>query len=132
MGQIRKSKGNRTQLVKKLDAVFSQWIRQRGSKDGMNVCFTCGRTQSIAKLQAGHFQSRGKFSTRWDERNVQAQCVGCNLYNQGQQFIFGKRLDQEYGSGTSEYIYLQSQKTHKYTNDDLKSMIERYSEAMRH
>ena len=28
---------------------------------------------------AGHYISRGVYSTRWDEENVNCQCAGCNL-----------------------------------------------------
>ena len=72
----------RSKLVKKLDAVFSQYIRLKDADEfGNATCFTCGKVDHWKKLQNGHFQSRKHYATRWDEMNCQVQCVsGCNMY----------------------------------------------------
>jgi len=127
MGKVGKLSNNRKDLVAKLDKAFSIFIRQRGATDGTNVCFTCGTRKPIAELHAGHFMSRGKYATRWDERNVQPQCVACNLYNNGQQFLFGQNLDKRFGIGTAQDIYIRSQRIGGHTKDDLQSMIDDYS-----
>ena len=46
----------RSKLVKKLDTVFSQYIRQKNSIDGIATCFTCGKKDHWKKLQNGHVQ----------------------------------------------------------------------------
>jgi len=53
-----KKKPSRGKLVKKLDAVFSQYIRLKDSVGGYATCFTCGKKDHWKKLQNGHFQSR--------------------------------------------------------------------------
>ena len=58
----------RTKLVKKLDTIFSQYIRKVNSDNEISTCFTCGKQDHWKKLQNGHFQSRRHYSTRWDER----------------------------------------------------------------
>ena len=92
----------RSKLIKKLDKVFSLYIRQRYAKNEIAQCFTCGKKAHWKKLQCGHFQSRKHYSTRWDEINCQVQCAGCNVFKYGEQFIFGKNLDLEYGAGCSD------------------------------
>ena len=67
----------RTKLVKKLDTIFSQYIRKVNSDNEISTCFTCGKQDHWKKLQNGHFQSRRHYSTRWDETNCQVQCAGC-------------------------------------------------------
>lgn len=65
-------------LVKKLDDVFQMWVRYRDDF----TCCTCGRKFTRGErtqLHAGHYISRGVYATRWNEKNVNAQCAGCNL-----------------------------------------------------
>jgi len=117
----------RTKLVSKLDSIFSKYIRMRVScADGFGVCFTCGTSRHWSEVDAGHFQSRMKMSTRWDERNVQFQCKRCNMTNGGQQYVFGIRLDEVYGEGTAQEIIQKSQQIAKFSIGDLREMIEFY------
>jgi len=116
----------RSKIVKKLDAVFSQYIRQKNAINEIATCFTCGKQDHWKKLQNGHFQSRRFYSTRWNEQNCQVQCSGCNVFKYGEQFIFGKKLDQKYGEGTAEELYLKAKKTVKLSNDELIDLINRY------
>lgn len=116
----------RSKIVKKLDAVFSQYIRQKNAINEIATCFTCGKQDHWKKLQNGHFQSRRFYSTRWNEQNCQVQCSGCNVFKYGEQFIFGKKLDEKYGEGTAEELYLKAKKTVKLSNDELIDLINRY------
>lgn len=73
-------KMTRGEVVKRLDSIFSKWVRLRGAKitpDGriLNKCCTCGVVQDITKMDAGHYISRGKYATRWSEDNVHPQCL---------------------------------------------------------
>lgn len=123
----------RSQLVKKLDQVFSQWVRQsNANKRGDVVCFTCGKVSHWKKVDAGHFQTRAKYSTRWDEKNVKPQCKGCNMKNGGQQYVFGLNLDKEYGEGTADAILYKSNQLAKFSNGDLEYMIAHYKEKLKH
>ena len=112
----------RSQLVKKLDAVFSQYIRQKDAVNEIATCVTCGKKDHWKKLQCGHFQSRRHYATRWDENNVGVQCYGCNITNQGQQFLFAKYL----GLDKAEEMVLKSKQTVKFSDSDLLEKIEYY------
>lgn len=119
-------KAKRSTLVKNLDTVFSQYIRLRYAKNEIAECYTCGKKDNYKKLQAGHFASRRHYSTRWNEYNVQVQCYSCNIGLQGLQFEFGKRLNLQYGNNFAEDILIESKKVVKFTDLDLKDMIEQY------
>ena len=82
----------RSKLVKKLDAVFSQYIRLKDADEfGNATCFTCGKVDHWKKLQNGHFQSRKHYATRWDEMNCQVQCVsGCKCIQIWRTVLFSK------------------------------------------
>jgi hypothetical protein len=118
---------SRSKLIKKLDTVFSLYIRQRYSINEISKCFTCGKEDHYKKLQCGHFQSRKHYSTRWDEINCQVQCAGCNVFKYGEQFIFGKNLNLEFGEGTSEALYLKAKQIIKFSNNDLEDLITNYN-----
>ena len=123
----------RSQAIKNLDKVFSLYIRQRAADSfGMIDCYTCGKRKHWKEVDAGHFQTRSKFSTRWDDQNVKAQCKHCNMTNGGQQFQFGIMLDQEYGEGMAEKILIRSNQMAKYSMDDLRIMIDAYKAKVRH
>jgi hypothetical protein len=118
---------SRSKLIKKLDTVFSLYIRQRYSINEISKCFTCGKEDHYKKLQCGHFQSRRHYSTRWDEINCQVQCAGCNVFKYGEQFIFGKNLNSEFGEGTSEALYLKAKQIIKFSNNNLEDLITNYN-----
>ena len=121
----------RKQAVKKLDEAFSKYIRLRNADaHGTTECWTCGKKDHWKKLQAGHFQSRKHYSTRWNETNVQVQCVGCNVYRYGEQYKFGSLLDIKYGKGTADKLYQKAKGVVKLSTQDLEFLIKYYKEKV--
>ena len=116
---MAKKKLTRSKLVKKLDAVFSQYIRQSNSVNEIATCFTCGKEDHWKKLQNGHFQSRRHYATRWDETNCQVQCAGCNVFRQN--------LDNKFGQGTARRLHIKAQQTIKFADFELEEMINHYN-----
>ncbi len=123
----------RSTLVKKLDKIFSIWIRSKDADHaGMVDCFTCGVTKNWKyEIDAGHFQSRGKYATRWDEQNVKPQCKRCNGFRGGEQYRFAKNLDILYGEGTAEWLEFESNQSARFTNDELLVKIKHYTELVK-
>jgi len=117
---------SRSKLIKKLDSVFSQYIRLKASNNGIAECFTCNKKDHWKKLQNGHFQSRKHYSTRWDEINCQVQCAGCNVFRSGEQYKFSVNLDAKYGEGTARRLHIKSKKTVKFANFEIEDMIKKY------
>ena len=123
---MAKKKLTRAKLVKKLDVIFSKYIRLKNANHRGHVkCVTCGKIDlwDGGTMQAGHFMSRKHYSTRWDEDNVQVQCVGCNMFRQGEQYKFSLFL----GKTKSKRLYLQSKKLVQYYNHELEDMINHYT-----
>lgn len=69
-----KPKTDKRKLIKKLDRIFSKYIRLRDTKTGFGLCITCESLISFTNCDAGHFVTRDRIATRYDERNVNAQC----------------------------------------------------------
>jgi len=121
-------KPTRSKLVKKLDTVFSQYIRlSNADNNGNCTCITCDKTFFWKEIQAGHFMSRKHYSIRWDERNVKPQCVACNVYRYGEQYKFSKKL----GEDLSDELYLLSKNIIKYSTQDILDMIDYYSKKLK-
>lgn len=121
-----------SKLKKKLDTIFSQYIRLREADSNGNInCFTCGVNKHYKEMHAGHFQSRRHLSTRWDEINVQNQCPKCNLFSQGEQFKFGLYLDSLYGEGTAEHLQIKAQQLNKMTVQDYQDLIDYYGQKVK-
>ena len=127
---MTKKKLTRSKLVKKLDAVFSQYIRLSASdKDGNCTCITCGKVAHWKGegQQSGHFQSRRHYATRWDEDNVKVQCSSCNVFRYGEQYKFSLYL----GKKLSQKLLDKSRIITKFTSAELEEMVEHYSKEVK-
>ena len=123
-------KRKRSTVVKQLDKVFSQYIRLKyANLDGFVDCFTCGRSYHWKKIQCGHFMSRARYATRWDEENCRPQCYGCNVMQQGRQYEFAKGLDAE-SEGKADAMHVASLQTVKYQTWELEEMIVEYQDKL--
>jgi hypothetical protein len=121
-------KPTRSKLVKKLDVVFSQYIRlSNADKNGYCTCVTCSKKFHWKEIQAGHFMSRKHYSIRWDERNVKPQCVACNVYRAGEQYKYSLYL----GNNLSQKLLEESRELRKFTNIELEEMISDYSDRLK-
>lgn len=122
------AKRKRSSIVKELDKWFSLFIRLRHADHrGFTKCVTCGKVDHYKKLQAGHFQSRRHYSTRWDEQNVQVQCYGCNVMQQGQQYLFAKFL----GIELADELERKARETIKLSDSELIEMITHYKQKVK-
>ena len=106
---------------------FSLFIRLRDSNQyGICKCITCGEENPFRMMDAGHFITRNNKSTKYDEKNVHAQCRACNCFKKGDQYKHGKMIDEIYGEGTADSLLLKSKMVCKRSDNDLKNMIEFY------
>lgn len=117
-------------LKKKLDTVFSQYIRQKyANKDGMVACYTCGLVKHWKEHQCGHFEKRHHLSTRWLEENCRVQCVGCNVFRDGNYPEFAYRLEQE-KQGTISYLHNKKNEVFRISRQDYERLIEYYENQL--
>lgn len=94
-----RSKGDKSmaKLKKELDRLFSIYIRKKYPE----YCYTCGKR---GVLQNGHFVPRQYLATRWEEKNCRPQCIGCNIFGNGQILEFEERLKKELGDVVVEQL----------------------------
>jgi len=117
-----------SKLKKELDKWFSLYIRLRDANEyGMVQCFTCGIVRGYKDgMQNGHFQSRKHMATRFDEENCQNQCIKCNIFRSGEQYLFSLRLDEKYGEGTAEELEHLARTTLKISRVEYEEQIRYY------
>jgi len=123
-GRGRKKLPSLARLRRKLDQVFSKWIRGRDAPfKGIGPCYTCNRN---AVLEAGHFIPRQHAATRWDERNVNGQCSYCNRWQHGNAYAYGIRLAAQYGQAVVDELWASKRQAVKWSRSDLEAMIDKY------
>lgn len=110
--------------------MFSQHIRTREADDyGLVKCFTCPRKGHWKEFQAGHYVAQSiSLALVFDERNVQVQCGGCNLFKSGNPTVFAVELRKKYGPAILEELQALRQEGFRYTRADYEEMIQKYSQ----
>jgi len=112
----------------KIDKVFHEYIRRRDADNntGNCECVSCGKTIHFSDSDAGHFISRKYLITRYDERNVHAQCRRCNRFEYGRQFEYSIALGQE----LSKELLQTSRSMVKYTDADWQEIFEEFKNKL--
>lgn len=113
-------------MVRKLDTVFSKFIRLRDSSGGYFVCCSCRQTKPIEQSDAGHFINRRWMATRWREDNVHAQCRLCNRFNEGDGPAYSMFMIERYGKAHVEYLIALKNEYAGFSDYDLELMIKDY------
>lgn len=122
-----KKKPTVSKLKKKLDIIFSQYVRVKNmNEDELVKCFTCDSVRHYKKMHNGHFQVRQHMATRFDELNCQPQCPSCNTFHEGEQFKFAQELDKKFGRGVAQELQTRAMTTVKLDVHWYEQMIEKY------
>lgn len=119
-----------SKIKKKLDKVFSEYIRKRDSINDIATCITCGYKEHWKNMDAGHFIPRQHMGTRWDERNVHAQCKRCNGFEGGQQYRYGQFLRLKYGDQIIDELEYKGRSITKFSDRDGEALIKLYQEKV--
>ena len=112
---------------KKLDKIFSDYIRQRDDY----TCITCGKKGDKTNIQNGHYVSRSSNSLRYSERNCHAQCVGCNIFKRGAMDAYSLALIIRYGAEILEELAAEKKKRKEFTRQELIESIKDYTEKLK-
>lgn len=84
---------------------MSEFIRRRDADwKGEVQCVTCGLVKHWKQLQAGHFIPGRRNSILFDERNIHAQCYGCNVMKQGNTVKYFRFMQRTYGDTVIEEL----------------------------
>ena len=123
-----KSKPN---LVKKLDRLFSLYIRLRDAMpNGFTRCISCGKIKSFEDMDCGHFYSRTHMATRFDEDNCNAECKYCNRFSADHLIAYQANLIRKIGISRFEKLGLKAKSTCHWLDSELEDRIKYYSQKV--
>ena len=120
---------NTASLRKKLVRVFNEFIRLR---DRDRRCISCG-TGSVD--HAGHYYSVSQCpqpSMRFNEKNVNGQCISCNTFKEGNRQGYAKGIVGRYGKGiVDEPDVIRSLPQMSWTGWEYQMVIKNYQQKIK-
>lgn len=117
--------------------VVNEYVKLRDAvdfdEDGKPIapCITCGKRVSRHNLQAGHFVSRRHKLRAYDERNIHAQCGGCNKFGKGETLKYRKVLIELYGEEVVEELEQAQYQTANWKPYQLEELYGEYKEKIK-
>jgi 5-methylcytosine-specific restriction endonuclease McrA len=102
--------------VKKLDIVFSKYIRLRDKR-----CQRCGSEEN---LQNSHVVPRGNYALRWNEINCKALCIKCHIYYWHKDVLDARDWFANTFPDRVKYLQEHRNDTAKYTLEDYITMYQ--------
>lgn len=123
--KLKKKAPSKTKLKAELDRVFSLYIRHRDSYR----CCTCGK-EDPAQAQCGHYISRANMNTRWDEDNCNCQCVGCNVFKNGNMDEYALFMIKKHGQDILNEMNRRKNIVKQWTISEIQAQIKIYKEKL--
>lgn len=124
----RKRQPSLSTYINKLDIAFSRYIRLRDAMPGgLFRCISCGKIKPISQADCGHFWSRAKMSTRFDERNCNAECKACNRFSSDHLVMYRVNLIKKIGQLEYDRLQIQSHEIKKWSVWELEQLIKYYT-----
>lgn len=115
-------------LVKKLDRVFSLYIRLRDTIPGGYVrCISCGQVKKFEDVDCGHFHSRRHMATRFSEDNAHAECRFCNRFSADHLIGYERNLIRKIGRQKFDLLNVKAHSACHYLDCELEEMIRHYT-----
>ena len=114
------------QKVLRVQAVFNKFIRLR---DNGKECISCDTILNFEKkkFDAGHlFNANNHWNIRFDEQNVNGQCVKCNKHLHGNLLSYREKMIQRWGEDTLNRLQLVSKKIRHFTKFELEEILDEY------
>ena len=120
-------------LTRKLDEVFSLYVRMRDSKPYNHEyfkCISCGQVKPFEQMDAGHFIGRTHKSTRWDEDNVNGECRACNRMSADHILYYQRNLEQKIGRDRVDLLLVKGKQTKKWSVWELEQLVKYYKQKI--
>ena len=129
------AKSERAKAKDKAWAAFSRYIRVRDALKTTGdteyaACYTCGKMHPITEMDAGHWITRNHLGTFMDERNVHAQCRGCNRFGNGRPVEYQEHLLEEYGPDILQVLTRAASESRKVTAEEYRDLERFYKASM--
>lgn len=119
-------------LLKLAEEAVNTFIRQRDWKGDHFICISCSKAKSKDQMNAGHFYSAGNHSyLRFNEDNVNSQCVFCNLHLHGNLLPYRDNLIKKIGQERFDKLTTWKNHSHSWDKIQLVGIIQLYREKLK-
>lgn len=128
----QKRRNSQATLIRKLDKVFSLYIRLRDiMPSGFARCISCGHIKRFEDVDCGHFHSRKHMATRFDEDNANAECKFCNRFSADHLIGYQRNLIQKIGRSRFDLLNIKAHSAMHYMDSELEDKIKHYTAEVR-
>lgn len=118
--------------IKKLDDVFSDFIRLRDADDkGYITCPLCGTVVFWKYADNAHYIDRGNMATRYHEKNCNTNDKGCNQFKDGNKEVYKRWLIGKYGDDVIVELDFLKHQTLKISETEGQLLIKHYREKVK-
>lgn len=124
--QTKTKRRTKASLVKSLDKVFSQFIRLRDTPGGVGRCISCQKIITYSDSDCGHYINRKHMTTRYDEKNCNAQCRSCNRFDEGNMQGYRRGLINKIGEKETDLLEVKKHGTSTMGVYELEILINHY------
>lgn len=124
---------SRQTLIRKLDEVFSLYVRLRDSKEFRFEyfrCPTCGKVKPFEQADCCHYVKRSCMALRWSEMNCHIGCRHCNRYLDGNLLEYRKWMVKKYGEQKVDLLEASRHRIKKWSAFELEEMIKYYKQQI--
>lgn len=130
---IKERKPSTATLVRKLDKIFSLFIRLRDSAAYNHKyfrCISCGQIKPFEQMDCGHFISRTHQATRFDEENAHGECRFCNRFSADHIIAYQRNLEAKIGKDRVDMLLARGRMTKKWSAFELQLLIKHYQQEV--
>lgn len=143
----RKGKGPKIQKVPKekslsdlkkdLQTVFNAYIRKRDTlfdRAGQPffICISCNTPKPMNQMNAGHFHAvGGNDAVRYDEHNVNGQCIYCNKFCHGNKEGYVRGMLKKWGQKVIDDLELRRHNRSKMQKFEVQLLIDHYKNLLK-
>lgn len=130
----KKKKIGLSPYIRKLDRIFSEYIRLRDSRPfGYKAfrCISCGQVKPYEEMDCGHFVGRTHMATRFDEENCNGECRSCNRFSSDHMIYYQRNLEKKIGADRVDLLIARGRGTKKWTAWELEILTKHYEEEVK-
>lgn len=128
--KVRKTKS--VNLTKKLDRVFSAYIRLRDvMPNGCFRCISCGKIKRFEQGDCGHFYSRIRMATRWDTDNCHLECRACNRVSADHLIDYRRNLEEKIGLDRIQRLEVVAKSQKHWLDFELQERIDYFTNEVK-
>lgn len=117
---MKKKKSQRLVVKERVQKLANRHARLRDThEDGGANCISCLEWKDYSELDGGHFIPTTSEAIRFDERNINAQCIKCNRFMGGNSRHYLRAMVRKYGQDVVDELESLEKTSRKWTLEEL-------------